>query len=125
MSAYDEDFGDGDDFDIDKAVRKSALAVPPEPPKDWKYEPQGILEQFMYGDLTTKIMLYGGGALAAWFLYDKFVKKASSAPSPGTGSAMNALAALSAGATSPQNMPVPQVSNTAPTTVEIPASLRG
>ena len=125
MGAYDEDFEE-DDIDIDRAVRKSALAVPPEPPKDWKYEPQGILEQFMYGDLTTKIMLYGGGALALWFAYDKFFgKKASSAPSTPSGNAMSALAALSGGATSPQSMPVPQVSNTAPTTVEIPASLRG
>lgn len=127
MGAYDDDFGDGgdEDFDIDKAVRKSALAVPEAPPADWKYKPEGFIDHLMYGDLPTKIMIYGGGALALWFLYDKFVSGKKAASAPGT-AGMSALSALAAGTpTSPQSMPEPQISNTAPTTVEIPASLRG
>lgn len=101
-------FGDydyeGDDDepeeDFDTQLKKSALAVPPPPPEDWKHEPEGLMEQLMYGDLPKKLMIYGGGALVLWFLYDKYMK--TPAPAHATGAML------------PSN---------APTTVQIPASL--
>jgi hypothetical protein len=75
-------FGDydyeGDDDepeeDFEKQLKKSALPVPAPPPEDWKHEPEGLMEQLMYGDLPKKMMIYGGGALVLWFLWDKYMK---------------------------------------------------
>lgn len=115
-SAYDEDFDP--DYDFDKALRSSILPPPKAPPKNWKPEPEGLMEQFMSGDLTNKIMLYGGGAIVLYFLYDKYLnKKEASAPAGTSG--------LSAPIAEALHLPLsPQVSDTAPTTVAIPASLR-
>lgn len=112
-----------EDIDIDKELRGQALAIPKPPPKDWKPEPEGLLEQIMDGSLMNKIMLYGGGAIALWFLYNKYLgdkKPLSGAPmkmlpAPGLAPVAQAL-----------HVPLsPKVSDTAPTTVDIPASLRG
>lgn len=114
--AYDEDFDP--DFDFSKELRKTALPVPKAPPKDWKPEPEGFMEQLMSGDLTNKIMLYGGGAIVLWFLYGKYIdKKPASAPAGTSGFSTPIAEAFHI----PAN---PQVSDTAPTTVAIPASLR-
>lgn len=58
-SEVEEDFG--------KKLRRSALPVPPPPPADWKYEPEGLMESLMYGS-ATKYILYGSLAAAFfWF----------------------------------------------------------
>lgn len=112
-SAYDEEF---EDIDFDKQLRKAALPIPKAPSKNWKpEEPEGLMEQLMDGSLSKKIMLYGGGALVLWYLWDKLGKKEASAPTAaGTSALANAL-----------HLPTTQVSDTAPTTVNIPSSLRG
>lgn len=116
-SAYDEDFDP--DFDFDKELGKTAKPVPKAPPKDWEPEPEGFLEQLMTGDLTNKIMLYGGGAFVLWFLWQRLGKKEASAP------ANAGTSGLSAPIATALHVPTAHVSDTAPTTVNIPASLRG
>lgn len=114
-SAYDEEF---EDVDFDKQLRKTALPIPKAPAKDWKPdESEGLMAQLMDGSLSKKIMLYGGGALLLWYLWDKLGKKEASAPA-GT-------SALSSPIANALHVPTAYVSDTAPTTVDIPASLRG
>lgn len=116
-SAYDEDFDP--DFDFDKELGKTALPVPKAPPKDWEAEPEGFMEQLMSGDLTNKIMLYGGGALVLYFLWSKLGKKEASAP------AAAGTSALASPIATALHLPTPHVSDNAPTTLEIPTALRG
>jgi hypothetical protein len=122
--AYDDDDG-LNDADLGKAVRQNALPPPPPPPEDWEPEAEGFMEQLMSGELTTKLMLYGGGALLVWFLYDKYMSAPKTASAPaGTGALkLPQLPAQSAVAKA-LHIPAGQVSDTAPTTVSIPASLR-
>lgn len=115
MGDYDEEF---EDYDVDKELKKSALPIPKAPPADWKPEPEGFLEQLVSGDLTKKIAIYGGGALLAWYLWDKFMSPPKTTSAPAT-------PALSAPIATALHLPAsPQVSDNAKTTVEIPASLR-
>lgn len=118
-SAYDMDF---EDVDIDRQLRGQALAIPPPPDEDGSEE-LGFFEQLMDGSITNKVMVYGGGALVLWYLYDKFLRdKPVSAPAQ-----KPALSAVPSPARSApaRSIPAGQVSDTAPTTVDIPASLRG
>ncbi len=76
-SPYDEVPEEDEDFD--RQIKKSALPVPPPPPEDWQYEPEGLAEQFMYGDLPGKILLYGGGAFVLYLLLSRFFSKPETA----------------------------------------------
>lgn len=116
---YDEDFEDADpNFDFDKALKETALPIPKKPPADWKPEPEGLMEQLMDGSLSKKIMIYGGGAVALWLLWDTYLNKKTASAPAGT-------SALSAPIASAFHIPAANVSDNAPTTVDIPASLRG
>ena len=76
LSSGDGDAGGDDDADDDvdfnKKLKKSALPVPPPPPDDWEYEPQGLMDHLMYGDIPGKIIVYTGGALVLWLLWSRF-----------------------------------------------------
>lgn len=87
LSRYDHEEEDlGEDFG--KLLRQSAKDIPPPPPEDWKFEPEGLAEQLLYGN-KVKFAIYGSlAALVYWFfLKDKLAAllakmPAAAAPKP-------------------------------------------
>lgn len=72
FGAFGEFEEEPQDEDFDKQLKSSAQPVPPPPPEDWEPEPEGLMEQLLDGDLTGKLLLYGGGAIALWLLIQRF-----------------------------------------------------
>jgi hypothetical protein len=62
----DEDGESNEDFG--KRLRKSAKPIPPPPPEDWEQEPEGLMEQVMYGDLGKYLIYSGIAALVFWLI---------------------------------------------------------
>ena len=79
-----DDGGADDDADFNKKLKKSALPVPPPPPEDWEYEPQGLMDHLMYGEMPRKILTYAGGALVVWLLVSRFLNAEKTTPKTAT-----------------------------------------
>jgi hypothetical protein len=68
LDRYDREEEEDFEEDFGKLLRSSAKDIPPPPAKDWKYEPEGVMEGLLYGN-KGKMLLYGGlAALAYWFI---------------------------------------------------------
>lgn len=58
----DDGYDEADDaLPLGRRLAKHALPIPKAPPKDWVYEPEGVLEQIMAGSLG-KYLIYGSAA---------------------------------------------------------------
>lgn len=67
--AFDDRGSEHGDPDFSSQLAKSALPIPPAPPKDWEPEPEGFLGG-MFEDLTAeKVVMYGGLAALLWYFF--------------------------------------------------------